>query len=148
MFGSCRSSANGELRGGAIVMQCGDQIGSEGQVRPGEFLRDVLESLTAIHLAGYFHTDLRLPNILKFTSGYQIIDFDLAVRIRDPPHKTFVNLQGRGGQYESLGWRFRNAEGWVTVIGEIDEVITVAWTAADDLDMLYRTIHLSSIGLP
>ncbi len=46
-----------------------------------EIFDECLSSLKRIHAAGYCHTDLRRPNILKFGDRYELIDFGDAVKI-------------------------------------------------------------------
>ncbi len=54
------------------------------------FYDDCIRSLTAIHEAGFVHTDVRWGNILKFPNGhYVMVDFGEAVKVG-----TYVNCSG------------------------------------------------------
>ena len=41
---------------------------------------DCIEALQSLHEKGYCHTDLRLPNLLKFDEKYEPVDFGDAVK--------------------------------------------------------------------
>jgi hypothetical protein len=69
------------LLGGALVMHVGENIPEplDDTLRRVVF-HDCIISLRPFHEAGYLHTDLRLPNLLKFQGKYQPVDFGDAVK--------------------------------------------------------------------
>lgn len=44
-----------------------------------KIVNNCMQALQMMHAKGYVHTDLRLPNLLKFDRKYQPIDFGEAV---------------------------------------------------------------------
>ena len=82
-------------------------------------------SLRATHKAGFCHTDIRWSNILKFKGGYQLIDFDHAVRIGEKIQLT------DGEQFKGRGVRLREYK-----LGDI-----VEWNVDDDIEMKLNTLY-------
>jgi hypothetical protein len=112
----------------ALLMYEGERIPDELSKEDRNLVADGgIQTLEAIHAAGYLHTDVRNPNILKFIIGgkisYQIIDYDHCVS-QSSPSVTFV----KGAQYDARGLRFEDC-----MIGD-----TVMWKSADDYQMLIK----------
>jgi hypothetical protein len=67
--------------GGVLLMHQGESVPEDpDHDTRTEIVNNCMEALELMHAKGYVHTDLRLPNLLKFDGIYQPIDFGEAVK--------------------------------------------------------------------
>ncbi len=76
--------------------------------------------LDRIHSAGYCHTDIRLPNILRFGDNFELIDYGDAVK--------------HGEEVDTYKFSTRRKQ-LVTVKSR-----KVIWQRSHDIEMLARTV--------
>ena len=89
----------------------------------------VCRSLRLAHSVGILHCDLRLSNVLRFGShDFQLVDFGLSCTT-DNKYNNPYDLQLGGSQASSVGPRLRQ-------LLKEEEKPSVAWTVADDYEML------------
>ena len=104
----------------------------------------LLECLSLVHKAAILHFDIRPDNCLKFSDGWQVTDFDLAV----PMTAKDVGLRSSGDcdliigthQHRSAGYRMKE----VTKNESSGSEVTVSWTVIDDIEMLHRSCNQMS----
>jgi hypothetical protein len=67
--------------GGVLFMKFGEDISKDmfDNTILHKIFNDCMYSLKRMHSAGYVHTDIRLPNIVKIDDMYEIVDFGEAV---------------------------------------------------------------------
>ena len=67
--------------GGVLIMRVGENVPHPlDHVSRCTVFTDCIEALQSLHEKGYCHTDLRLPNLLKFDEKYEPVDFGDAVK--------------------------------------------------------------------
>ncbi|MDC5007087.1 protein kinase [Acinetobacter baumannii] len=66
-----------------------------------EIITCLLSGVSFIHKAGYIYRDIKLPNLIKFTSGYKISDFGLVKNIQP---NTDSALTAIGAQMGTQGY--------------------------------------------
>ena len=113
--------------GGVILMRTGRRASITQENIDGVIL-GVQKSLELIHLAGVCHCDIRPSNILEFSDGFQLIDYDQSVALG----ASF--LFRSGALFDNRGYRLRGYE----------EGHEVRWTEIDDEQMLARFIHMTT----
>jgi hypothetical protein len=72
--------------GGCLFMQFGEALSSSHELDVSTritIFNDVMESLSRLHARDYYHTDIRLPNILKCEDRYTLIDFGEVIQKGD-----------------------------------------------------------------
>jgi tRNA A-37 threonylcarbamoyl transferase component Bud32 len=112
------------ITGGVIFMRLGEGLPKtlDDALRT-RIINDCIPELRSIHELGYVHTDLRLPNILKFEEKYMPIDFGEAVEIG-----TDVNLS-----------EFSEGRKKCLIYSPLDS--TIKWNAEHDIEMLFRAVY-------
>ncbi len=115
----------------AVIMYC-------GQVAKRVSMEDCLSltvSLALIHTKNVLHCDLRPPNIMKFEINGKIkpyiIDFNLAVILKDGQKDTVIDLHTSGGQRSAIQ----------KVLSEPIQNDQVCWNSDLDFRVLRETVH-------
>jgi hypothetical protein len=70
--------------GGVLIMKVGENVPDLEDFNHNlrcDVVNDCLAVLRSVHQEGYCHTDLRLPNVLKFNGKYTPVDFGEAVLV-------------------------------------------------------------------
>ena len=106
----------------------------------GQIYSELLRSLAIAHKAGVLHCDLSPNNCLKFSDGWQVIDYGLSVNIENKDDEDWmtnysggVSMQRGSYQHRCCGQRA------FEIISESEHIeIEFDWTVADDLEMLQR----------
>jgi hypothetical protein len=69
------------LGGGSLLMMIGEPLPDQLDTPTRHTVfNQITQSLHHMHHLQYYHTDIRLPNILKFGSHYELIDFGEAIK--------------------------------------------------------------------
>jgi serine/threonine protein kinase len=90
----------------------------------------LLESLSFVHKAGVLHCDIRPSNCLKFSDGWQLVDFDLAIHSKNNCGEFSLKIGTE--QQKCAGYRINEV-----IKSEVEkEEVMVTWTVYDDIEML------------
>jgi hypothetical protein len=128
--------------GGVILMRRGQPVNLRDQTHRNRQWDELRSWLHLYHGAGVLHTDLRLSNVVDFGDhGVQPVDFGMSVllsRNTESKSEEATNVElGRGSRAEQAGQRIRAlVDTAKREQGSNDFRLRVAWTQADDWDML------------
>jgi hypothetical protein len=109
-----------EIPPGVVLMRPGKPVADVS----ADVFAGVCASLRVAHAAGYVHCDIRLPNLLIFPTGIQLVDYGLSHKIGAD-----VTIQAESGQGRAAGGAVRELLG-------IGGAHVVKWNQVDDFEML------------
>jgi hypothetical protein len=69
--------------GGVIFMKIGEELSRDTLTIEDSkrIFNDCLQSLRILHSKGFYHTDVRLANIIRLKDTYELIDFGAAIKV-------------------------------------------------------------------
>eukprot|EP01041_Mallomonas_annulata_P012239 gene12239-25710_t len=118
--------------GGAIFMRVGQRTLNKLRFNERENpMNEVIKSLHVVHSANIFHCDIRPWNIMEFSDGWQVIDFDLCCGTNEE-----VELIPGTGQYE-----YRPYD--VKMLGDGSSSFNVVWKEVYDTQMMVSSFFRS-----
>jgi len=116
---------------GVIIMEPALRKSEMDQDNKRLIFSQLFDSISTIHRAGILHCDIRPSNCLKFDGGWQVVDFDLAVRMTTSDSGNCRLIIGTEQQKNS-GHRIQKETEGKTNGTEIN----VKWLKTDDIEML------------
>ncbi len=123
--------------GGVILMKKGVKV----ELNEANFEKALLNALAAlnrVHRAGMIHGDVRLPNMLYFDYGLDLIDFGMGKEFDKEPEELVAGVTTTlscGGRLDEAGPTARayyDMNRWGSV--------NYRWTVKDDLEMMMTTM--------
>ena len=114
--------------GGVLIMHQGESVPEDpDHVTRTKIVNNCMQALQMMHAKGYVHTDLRLPNLLKFDRKYQPIDFGEAV------------VKGARVSVNQLSEGRRKLVSDTAAAAKTNEA-SICWNERHDVEMLFRAV--------
>ena len=127
-----RPQLDHDLLCNTIIMDCGLPLKPSKEYYD-EILNDIQTSLYFIHNAGLVHCDIRKYNIIKFTTGWQLVDFDYARRVNG---EILIDLESN--QYKASGQAVHSLASGINP--ELN-IKSYNWRIDDDYQMLSKLLQ-------
>jgi hypothetical protein len=129
VFGFGRRALSSTITGGCILMRHGTAVGGTDDVK--QIIYGVCKSFGVLKQVGLCHRDVRVSNIMRFNSRFQLIDYGMS-----GPSDHNCRLCA-GARQDNIGARLSDHS--------VDVEETVVWHQSDDYEMfLVAVVKLSA----